>query len=55
MKIEHARDSVDKDEGSYGCLLPKRKEEMRGKRKTKRKRKKNIDSFLKGLMSHMSN
>ena len=42
MKIERASDSVDEDEGSCGCcLLPKRKEEMRGKKKTKRKRKSN--------------
>ena len=54
MKIEHASDSVDKDEGSCGCLLPKRKEEMRGKMKAKRKGKKNKDSLLKGLMSHVS-
>ena len=53
MKIECVSDSVDEDESSCDCLLPERKEEMRGKKKAKRKREKKY-SFLKGLMSHMS-
>ena len=40
MKIERASDSLNEDEGSCGCLLLERKEEMRGKRKPKEKGKK---------------